>query len=437
MPYPYRIGNDDTNTPFTFNIEDIGPFEYNSALYAVFMNAVNDHIEVWRSTDAGVTWTQQNSGNEPIGKVITGSGNTLYQVRMVGSTLYVLYIKSTDEQAAIRPFDLATNTWTVASEVTGGPTPTNSGGSGIIHGSPSVTFERFSNGRYVVVYTSTETVGGQPKDRVRAKIWNGSSWVSDQMINTNKSGTSGTGDGLVGCILGADDLAHLFWYDGAYFCLFHRTLDSSGTLGSIQQIPTVGWDKSAMHLGIPMSYVDSCGDTWIVVPAALWNTTNAQVPYTSQTTIRPGIVRGKCALNPKWNVETAADETDGPSDRPWPGGHKVMSALWNSSTSALHLYWARKGEQTSTNYKIMTAANIGGGWSSPTALFDAGGAAGDKVHLVYARKIAAGVGIIFGSEDIASSDTYGYPHYHQFSLSTSGAPSACGASSSGAAYYAF
>jgi hypothetical protein len=82
-----------------------GPFLVGSALYAMLSTATT--LEVFKSVDAGITWTLQDAANEPTDANLNGGACCFDGVH----TLWVAYCGA-GENVLVATFDTSTDTWT-------------------------------------------------------------------------------------------------------------------------------------------------------------------------------------------------------------------------------------------------------------------------------------------------------------------------------------
>src|SRR5688572_23275494 len=109
--------------PFSFSSElrwsahrnnMLGPFENGSNLYAVLPDTTNDTIEVWKSTDGGDSWAEQDSGNHQ--SMSATASEKFVHVIKAGTDLHILYYVSARIRWVV--FSLSSDTW-IADEAVG------------------------------------------------------------------------------------------------------------------------------------------------------------------------------------------------------------------------------------------------------------------------------------------------------------------------------
>jgi hypothetical protein len=98
-----------------------GPFYASSAWWAVLLDKTNNHVEVWKSTDGGNSWTEADSANHK--SISSTSGYRCAGATLSGTTIHIAYIDTTaintsatttgqqGGRIAYVPFDTSAGTW--------------------------------------------------------------------------------------------------------------------------------------------------------------------------------------------------------------------------------------------------------------------------------------------------------------------------------------
>jgi hypothetical protein len=410
MPYPYQITGSEGVNP-QYPAAHLGPYESGSALYVVMPNiagGVTGTIRVWKSTDAGVTWTEQDTANRPT----CSASQYDVQVVLAGTTLYIAYL-NTSNAVNIKPFAMATDLW--GSNISGGPTPSINAFDPVSPQARKFALARRSDGSYVVMYQANETISFTTYGRIYYATYNGTVWSGGTQVDTNNSGLTRQ-SGLIGCALGASDLVHFLWFDENWWAYITRSLSSAGSLSSlfVNVYSELALSPYGMAMCAPVSYTDDCGNVVIAMGASHYNLGSKS--NTAPTTCSAGHIEFRSEADARIRKEAHPDTTDGPADDTASGDDPAMSVLWDDGV--LYAFWASKGAATGATYKIMHAANEGAGWGAAVQLADLGSGNANRITRVHARKIAAGVGIVIGTEN--ASSTYLLPHYWQGSISATG-----------------
>ena len=196
-----------------------GPFEYNSNLYGVFIDATNNHVEVWKSTNSGASWAEADSANHQ-----SATGGTLgADTVQVGSTLYILNSRNSGAGATwrVRTFSMSTDTW--GAEVDSGIQDFPN-----VSGIDTAFLAVRSDGDYIVLHnTSTQSVMGNPYRRVAYSRYEGGAWTLD----TDVDGIGSTAQHADARMIAMDaaDRAYLFYTNWNTGALHLRTLTSANT----------------------------------------------------------------------------------------------------------------------------------------------------------------------------------------------------------------
>jgi hypothetical protein len=262
MPFPNNVGNSDVKWSALINVKH-GPFVVGSALYVVFPDKTNNKIEVWKSTDGGETWTEQDSAGEP-SMTANVIGKTIYGCTLVSGIFYIGYSDSGLGNAAIKQFDTSTDLWGTRLDMgaTGAAT-------GVTAGPLQLYIITRSDGTHVGLHNgATETVMGTAYRRIKARYYNGTTWNGPyDVIGSANSPIANTLPGtqthydVRSIVLGASDRVHLFFtYSGGG--LSQRTFLSGNTFAN-QQIANGGSSTIGVYaVGIPLTH----GSTTLLVP---------------------------------------------------------------------------------------------------------------------------------------------------------------------------
>lgn len=291
MPLPATISNgiwpDHRNA-------NIGPRESGGNLYAPFyVFSGTMQLGMFKSTDGGETWTEQDSANRPTGVI-----STALAVGQITTTLYVLYTPSA-VTAQIRKFDCSTDTWVALESGMATSPPTlnaNITGAGA---QPGFLIVR-GDGDYVVFHNgSTENVMGSAYRRIKYSRFQSGAWTINVRVD------NGTGDQFHwdarAAVLGSSSRSHFFYTKSSSSLGFHKALTSANALqaegnddGTLLATPT-----AAYCFGNPVAYVDGA-DTKIVVPTdnKAWRFTSADLPTLTTVQVYAGVSQENVTSNP-------------------------------------------------------------------------------------------------------------------------------------------
>jgi hypothetical protein len=315
-----------------------GVYENGSDLYAVLIDATNNHVEVWRSTDGGNSWSEQDSAGKP--SISTTASRKSVDVVQAGTTLHVAVLRGTGP-ALVANFSMATNTWGTAtaegSVVSGG---SNSGNAPIF-------LARRSDGDYILVHQgATESVMGTAYRRVTYSRHEGSTWTVAQAVSA--TGVQSHYDAHA-AILGDSDRVHIFYTDSANADLLHRSLTSANVLNAVQTVDASVHVTINHSVGVPVKngselfipYVDSDQN----IADVRVNSADSPTWPSPNTGITP-------SLGPEYTDSNFAGVYDGSNYR----------VFWRSSTNSGIYQNIHSGTWgTPTGYKAPTIGSTGTG----------------------------------------------------------------------------
>lgn len=296
MPLPATVGDADAKWPNHKN-SFVGPFINGTDIYACLVDTTNNQIEMWKSTDEGETWTEQDTANKPSCSA-TAALKTCY-CAVSGDTIHVAFPSNSANAVNIKPFNMTNDTW--ATSITGGPViQTND--SLVILLTPLILASR-ADGSFVIFYAgATQSIMGTAYERIKIHYYNGAWNGPYDVIGSANSPLSNTLPGTetnyqVGTIVkGADERVHLFFTNNSTGSVYHRALLSGNTFATGQQL-FVNCDRlTGYSIGMPVSYTSG-------------SATHVVVPYDRLTSPRMVVVRGDSADQPIWTSGVVADVT--------------------------------------------------------------------------------------------------------------------------------
>lgn len=325
-----------------------GPFENGSNLYAVLLDLTNLTYEVWKSTDSGNSWSEQDSASHPA----IGSSSSFRSVNVIqsGATLYILRDSS---GTAFATFSMSSDTWSATT--TGGGNPA-AGISGTVpyHGAVR------SDGDVIIFHHGvTESIMGTNYRRVKYSRYEGGVW-------TNSTDVGGTGaqahyDART-AVLGSSDRVHFFWTDFNNQDLKHRSLSSANVLGTIQDIDATAGTGSFYDVGLP-----ALNGSEIVLPYRdLSNDLN--------------VARATSADTPTWDITQVVTTTNDPETV----SSNLAAVAVDSGT--VHVFWPNDADQDI--YRDNDAGT--GTWGTDAEWKDAVTCQGINI-----AKITGGVGVLY------------------------------------------
>lgn len=428
MAYPYQISSsafvpDPAFTP--------GPYSYNGNLYVALESnppGSGDYIHVYKSSDDGQTWSEQDSSNKKNYEV--RALNTNFDTFRSGSKLYITYIPFSGTQLSIAEFDMSTDTW--GTVITGGPEPEPF----------SVTFEdtRFksfvlSNGNIRTIYMNYKAA------TVRHQI----------EIAEYASGSWGSGTVLWEPSV-TDD------YDDMDYWLHNAAIDPDDNIGIMVYAVPTGFDASSGTFRFGVYYAGGsfggsirnglhlfkinpppASDLITGTPAIL---TRADGSYAfafpaGQITVLPSQflwVPGVLIAEPSDGVTSIRAETIA-AEHTCSDSAQFTSPFFSLiyDGESMFLYYPNQGAiAADDDNKIQRACSNHFAWSTGVDVYTPAASVNSRIALVAAQIVNTNkVGIVFSAySDNQATRTFRYPHYYQEDMPTcsqNGCPAAGGA----------
>lgn len=230
-----------------FETAHIGPFAVGTSLYA--FTYFNHDLHLWKSTDHGSTWIEQDPTNSP------ATEGSVLDVVLSGTTLYILH-SGLDSHLYIKQYNTSTDTYGTLSPQ--GPTFNNN-----VVTTAAVLSVR-SNGDCVVFHQSpTELISSTNYRRFSYSIYSAGAWSG---LTTFGTGIADHYD-LRCAVLGASDRIHFFYTKiASNNTLFHRSLDSSNALDTEASATTTLYQATTAYpVGTPVAFIKN-GAVQIAVP---------------------------------------------------------------------------------------------------------------------------------------------------------------------------
>lgn len=252
----------------------IGPFARNGLIYAVLKDDTAKTIEVWRSADSGVIWTEMDSANHlsMLQNGMTGFNQENFSVCRngpAGDILYVAYIPTGGTQITVTQFDMSTETW--GASITNGPEPQ------IDTGASEASYRRWfldyreTDGALVILFTGP-ALGSL--SQTYYEVYTGSSWSSQANCGLTTESTLPTGilalpDGRVYFFMQVFGIIGVVTLIDRTMKIVINQLDTAGTLGTPFTQETGSYDNdhglSTYRNGVP-AFRDDSGTYDSVMP---------------------------------------------------------------------------------------------------------------------------------------------------------------------------
>lgn len=256
----------------------IGPLlDGNDNLYVVAeTSAQADHLAVFKSTDDGATWTEQDTGGRPD---LSTRGLAISACVQIGTVLHIAtrsngYTSGMDvawdiEYHTFNTSDASSNqdTWQIVREAVVSPT-----GDGAISTTSGMDIAVRSDGDVIIVHQGSDaSVMGNGFERVAYSRREGTSWTSDIALNTTSLEELQL---QASCVFGVGDNLHIGWKIVALGLsdFRARTLDAGNNLSSII-VPHITPLLTGKHR--PVSY-DRSGTQYVLIAPGEINTGDLQ-----------------------------------------------------------------------------------------------------------------------------------------------------------------
>lgn len=298
----------------------LGPFENTSTghIYVVLFDKINSHLEVWRSTDNGDTWSEQDSANHP--SIPTSLTYRVADVVQVSTTLHIATL-NTSNAIIVRTFSLSTNTW--GTSTAAGPVIDQSSNVDSHISSTAALFLAVrSDGDYIVLHQGdAEAIMGTSYRRVVYSRHEGSTWTSDVAVSATGVQTHYDARGI---LMGSSDRAHLIYAQTSGTAnLIQNSLTSTNTLISPNAPDSTTVSSGAYGLGVP-----------------IMNGTQLIVPYIDSTN-EFAIAKATSADTPVWSLQdiSATTTTNPETANSNPGAVVVVG-------STVHAFWVDANLET-------------------------------------------------------------------------------------------
>lgn len=279
--------------PFSFSSElkwsdhlnnRLGPFENGTDIYAVLIDKTANTVEVWRSTDSGSSWSEQDSANHR-GTSTTATQKVVHAEKL-GTTISIVYRGPSNYWHVT--FSMSSNTWGTATEAIGYAGQVN------VAGPLAMGMAVRSDGSVVTFANSApESIMGTSYRRVTHRNFSGGTWGSN--VDVGGTGVAAHYD-MRAIVLGSSDRVHLFWTDETNLDLKHRSLTSANVLGTIQTVHANTLGNLAYPVGLPVL-----------------NGSEVVIPFLEVGTVDMYAARATSADTPTWSTSQLITATNAES----------------------------------------------------------------------------------------------------------------------------
>lgn len=397
MAYPYQISSG-LSQVYPAAVKPI--LRSNGSLYQVLSDlSGTETMRVMKSTDAGVTWAEQDAANAP-----TTLTSDVYHPGVAddGTRIWCCYSPSgtlPPTESVLKAFNTSTEPASWETAITGGPPALRNAtppvGVNLSNDAKLWVIAR-ANGEKVVIYTEPLDVGGVDYQSLKFAVYSGS-WGTP--VNLAIPGTTDSvafSYCLMGAALGATGLIHVF-IGSASSGYAYATIKADDTVANYRR-----WDQNDPPLtgmrdglwGQP-SLVTLGGNGFAAMPIMAESIVS--------NNFRPGVLMVP-DTDPPYSHRRDFIQEDVPRVSNW-----ISVALaQDASTGAMYLLWTLvDGGDDSTQVRV--SCSKGFGWSAPSDLFVS--AAGDLIETVEA---SAADGVLRWVLDNANgSGAYLWANYYQ------------------------
>lgn len=280
-------------------VSKVGPWEYGGALYVVLVmnmyTASAKTLNVYKSTDAGLTWLPKDSASGPTLSATVYNRN--YDCDLNGAILYVCFIDTTDA-VSIGSFDCATDTW--GATIAGGPAIAASPGGpwpcGGFHGQVYYVYNPTASAHMVWHTGALENVGGTDRKRAKLSYYASAAWTLNQAVYGEGTTTSYSPSSIC---LGQSGRVHFFFIDESAI-LHHRSCNSDFTLNAHTQVATQIKSVNFPSVGHAQNF--TIAGVQKIAVSFVWRTPG---PYTTGAVPRwgPAIAIATEGITPSWKLD--------------------------------------------------------------------------------------------------------------------------------------
>lgn len=407
MAYPYQISAAD-NLPNP----TAGRVIHRSAtvLYKhLHTTTATDHLSMHKSSDAGVTWAEQNSAGRP--NTSTTAVPLAVGYADDGTRIWMKFIDS-GGNSALKAFNTTTDLW--ESTITGGPLAAGAGSGGAINANAQYGLA-LPNGDNLVVYSVS---GAGTICELWAKVYSGGSWGSAFRVlvqNFNEAGFS-VPYNLLGVSLDSANRSHVWAWTPNGLAYVRINADYSLSNYFRLGMDAIDGELFGSRYGV-------FGEPRVVTMGGV---EFAALPHNYQTVVdgktfhRPGVLFVPCAgtnATPRIDQlgEFANNINFGSIGLSW-----LSSCIASDSTTGIvWLVWV-DDQSTAFDYQsvIKATAMKGFDWTTPQTIFTP-----PLDSPIESMEVTVESGVLRAVIESSTAGTYLTPYYYQSSITAS--PTAC------------
>lgn len=331
----------------------LGPYYIGTNIYMVLVPTSGaGSLEMWKSTDAGATWTEVDAAHRP-------AVSTLQLASCIPSSatvFTVISVDSTSSHPIFNTFNTATDLWGVNS--IGGTMTFGRWSLGIVPnlgpnyttGGTGLGGAVRSDGSIVAVWDGAENVAARSRCRSNFQVFAAGAWLANSVL----CGLNGQTNDDASCtmIKGAADRIHVFFVEYNGKTLQTTCIKSDNSVVAAAQVVAGIFDPGA---NTNHCLQESVGQ------AAFDGTSEIAVPY-KDTNGNPHVLTATSADNPVWTdtkLPGASVVQENPANAP---GTQLMACVYSNAPGQLSMIWLDSG----TN--LVISSRTSGVWSNPTIL---------------------------------------------------------------------
>lgn len=239
--------------------------------YQPCVDKINNKVRMFKSTDGGDTWSEQNSANAP---TITSTANTRTISAAQQDNLIAVILPETTTFYKVFRFNTSSDLWETSSWASSSSVSVNTNVSGAAP-LPFAYRPFAATNTYAAAYNgAVETVMGSPRRRVKVKRTATASPGYDLIGSPNTAdlttlpGTAVDYD-LRAALHDGNGIWHCWWTQSDDSNLRHRSFDPDATtfatLNLMGSTPAVTSNSAAYPVGVPTNYYRS-GEWYLAIP---------------------------------------------------------------------------------------------------------------------------------------------------------------------------
>ena len=328
----------------------LGPYVQAGNVFVVVQDPATDTIQVWESTDGGLTFSEADAANHPSCAPDTGLGDNKreYGVARNGATLYIAYMAA-DARVHVSAFNMGTALW--GADFGAGPA---------LGGEPTLYLSyNPTAGNLRLVFQNGLVGAVQWVDVSLAGVWG----VAASVITGTAPILNGTAESSDGATWYCNIFAEVYDAVAQRENLLHCAIDAAGNVGTVQTVVAGAWGShdpaNFLNSGTPDANQTTSNRTIGLSPQALGGGQELGYLYGVRTFAAFG-----ATLNGSWNY--------------------VASLRFLTATPALNPVWSAATELYRATTPAIPAGGLPDDAQGSVAYYDGGGV----LHVAYHLRLA-------------------------------------------------